>query len=162
MSRPAWRPVPSRPYKQRDPDVTKAMMAAVRNRENRAEVRLRKALWAHGFRYRLHHRGLVGRPDIVLTTHRAVIFVDGDFWHGRALAEGGDAQLRQVIRGSRFDWWRAKLAKNLARDTLVSETLRNEGWQVIRIWESELTADFERTVERVIRQIQPRRRTSDS
>jgi DNA mismatch endonuclease (patch repair protein) len=137
------------------------MMAAVQGRENAAEITLRKALWRLGYRYRVQARDLVGRPDIVLPKYRTVIFVDGDFWHGRALVEGGEAQLRQVIRGQRFDWWRAKLARNIARDVAVTDELRATGWRVVRVWESELKTDFASTVSRVTRAI-ARRRASRS
>jgi DNA mismatch endonuclease, patch repair protein len=125
------------------------MMAAVRSKENKAEVALRRALWRLGFRYRLHSRSVLGRPDIVLTRYRTAIFVDGDYWHGRALREGGEAQLRQVIRGPRFDWWRDKLARNIARDNKVTASLEGEGWTVIRVWESEVVQDLDGVVSRI-------------
>src|SRR5687768_948190 len=102
---PAWRPAPKKNYKPRDVATTSAMMAAVRSRDNAAELMLRRELWRRGFRYRKQSRLLIGRPDIVFPKYRTVIFVDGDYWHGRALREGGEAQLRLVIRGERFDWW---------------------------------------------------------
>jgi len=109
-----------------------------------------------GYRYRLQSRKLTGRPDIVLPRHRTVIFVDGDFWHGRALREGGEAQLRQVIRGARFEWWRDKLARNVARDAEVTAKLSAEGWNVIRVWESEVIDDPGRTLRRVLKAIKRR------
>jgi DNA mismatch endonuclease (patch repair protein) len=125
------------------------MMASVRARENKAEVALRKALWRLGFRYRVQERRLIGRPDVVLPKYRAVIFVDGDFWHGRALAEGGDEGLRQVVRGERFEWWRDKLSRTIQRDAHVTDQLTAAGWRVIRVWESDLLNDFEGSVSRV-------------
>lgn len=127
------------------------MMSAVRGRENKAEVALRKRLWRLGFRYRLQSRRLVGRPDIVLSKHHAVIFVDGDYWHGRALREGGAAQLRQVIRGPRFDWWLTKLSRNVARDEEVTSLLTAAGWRVIRVWESDVMRDPDAVTRRVVR-----------
>ena len=150
MKEPAWRPAAKRAYKARDPKVTSAMMSAVRGRENKAEIALRKALWRRGYRYRLQSRRLTGRPDIVLPKHQAVVFVDGDFWHGRALREGGDDQLRAVIRGPRFDWWRDKLARNVTRDDQVNNVLQQDGWRVIRVWESEVLADVEGVVARIV------------
>lgn len=125
------------------------MMATVRARENKAEVALRKALWRLGFRYRVQERKLIGRPDMVLPKYRTVIFVDGDFWHGRALAEGGDEGLRQVVRGERFDWWRDKLRRTIQRDAYVTDQLTAAGWLVVRVWESDLLNDFEYSVSRV-------------
>lgn len=122
------------------------MMSRVRSKNTKAEVTLRTALWQRGFRYRLHSPGLVGRPDVVFPKYRVALFVDGDFWHGRALKEGGEAQLRQVIRGARFKWWRDKLATNIERDNKVSEALAKEGWKVVRLWESDVKANLHTAV----------------
>jgi len=130
------------------------MMSRVRDRDNLGEVALRKALWRRGYRYRLQVRELPGRPDLVFPRHRVVVFVDGDYWHGRALREGGDAALRQVIRGSRFEWWHAKLARNVVRDDEVTRALSAADWTVLRIWESELANGFDSTVERVVTTLQ--------
>lgn len=126
------------------------MMSRVRGRENKAEVALRKALWHLGFRYKLQDISLFGRPDIILPKYRAVIFVDGDFWHGRALIEGGEAALRQVVRGSKFDWWREKLARTARRDVEVTAQLRDQGWRVIRVWESDVINALEPTTQRIV------------
>jgi DNA mismatch endonuclease (patch repair protein) len=132
------------------------MMSAVRGSGNKAEIALRHALHRLGFRYRLRGKKLLGRPDIILTRYCTVIFIDGDYWHGRALLDGGDAQLRQVIRGPRYDWWRAKLTRNIERDREVTKALRDEGWRVIRVWESDVLANLDGTVARVVRAIRAR------
>lgn len=137
------------------------MMSRVRGRENKAEVALRKTLWHLGFRYKLQDRTLFGRPDIILPRYRAVIFVDGDFWHGRALIEGGEAALRQVIRGSRFDWWRDKLSRTIERDEQVTSGLKEDGWSVIRVWESDLITAFETTTERIVARLNQELTSSD-
>lgn len=129
------------------------MMASVRSRENKAEVALRKALWRRGLRYRLQVRELVGRPDLVFPAHRVVVFVDSDYWHGRALRDGGEPALRQVIRGERFDWWKAKLERNIDRDREVNAALSAAGWRVIRVWESDVIAATERVATKVERRI---------
>ena len=154
LDSPSWRPLPRRIYKSRDSQVTSQMMAAVRGRENKAEITLRKALWRLGYRYRLQSRKLIGRPDIVLPKHHAVIFVDGDYWHGRALREGGEDQLRHVIRGPRFEWWRDKLARNIGRDDHVTRTLQHEGWKVIRVWESDVLRHLDASVRRVVKELE--------
>lgn len=142
MDEPKWRPSPVKTYKGRAPSVTARMMSAVRGKENKSEVALRRELWRMGFRYRLQYRGLIGRPDLVLPKYKTAIFVDGDFWHGRALRDGGEEQLRVVVRGPRYDWWLAKLSKNVARDDRVTKTLRDAGWRVIRVWESDVLKDL--------------------
>jgi len=130
------------------------MMSKVRSRDNRAEKILRSLLWRMGYRFRLQCKELTGRPDIVFPRYRTVVFVDGDFWHGRALREGGDEGLRSVVRGERFEWWKEKLAKNVERDTQVVSELHRSRWKVVRIWESVILknpAAAARLVERALR-----------
>lgn len=120
------------------------MMAAVRNRDNKAEVLLRKELWKAGLRYRLHAKNLVGRPDMVFASARLVVFVDGDFWHARGLVEDGEKAFRSTLRTARQDWWVAKLRRNAERDADVSAMLEKEGWRVLRFWESDVQSDVSR------------------
>src|SRR5713101_665305 len=78
----------------------------------RCELVLRFELWRRGLRYRVHHPGLPGRPDIVFTKHRVAIFCDGDFWHGRDL----DNRLAKLARGHNATYWLAKVQRNVERD----------------------------------------------
>lgn len=131
-------------------------MAAVRNRDNKAEIKLRKALWRMGYRYRLQVGGIYGRPDIVLPRYRTVVFVDGDYWHGRALREGGETRLRDIIRGPRFEWWRSKLERNISRDHEVTKRLNYDGWLVIRVWESSVLLDTAEVAARIAKRLDRR------
>src|ERR1700759_1956636 len=94
-------------------------MSQIRGRNTKPEVRLRRALWSRGFRYRLNSR-VTGRPDIVLTKHRLAIFVDGCFWHG-CPAHG-------VRPRTNADFWKQKLKKNALRDKKVNALLLAENW----------------------------------
>lgn len=76
---------------------TSRRMAAIGSRNNRAEVALRKELWKRGFRYRLYDQRLPGKADLVFPRYRSVIFVDGDFWHGRRFREQGKQALRVPV-----------------------------------------------------------------
>ena len=140
---PIWRYPPIREYKARDPTVTSRMMSAVKSKGSKAELLLRHALWRRGYRYRLHHTKLIGKPDIVFSRFRVVVFVDSDFWHARTLISEGEPALRATIRGERQDWWIAKLRRNAARDAKVTERLMQDEWRVVRIWESEVIANPE-------------------
>lgn len=151
------RPVPKRKYKPRDASVTSAMMSRVRSRDSRAEVVLRSLLWRMGFRFRVHRADLPGKPDVVFPRLRVALFVDGDFWHGRVLKEGGESSLRNVIRGERFAWWRDKLGRNVERDDRVCAILESEGWLVIRVWESTVLRDAEDAARAVARTLSKRR-----
>lgn len=126
------------------------MMSAVRGKDSKAEIAIRKALWSRGLRYRLHRASLPGRPDLVFPRFRSVLFVDSDFWHARALVEGDEETFRATIRGQRQEWWVAKLTRNAARDREVTELLEAAGWRVIRVWESDVLEDAEEVARLVI------------
>lgn len=120
-------------------------MSRIRSKDTRAEVLLRKTLWHLGFRYRKNYRKLPGTPDIALTRQKIAIFVDGDFWHARGHEERPGEQI-----ASRKKYWRKKLSRNVERDKEVNDALTEEGWLVLRFWESEVRKDLERCVEEVI------------
>lgn len=124
----------------RDPAVTSRMMARVRSKDSKAELALRRALHARGFRYRLHGKEVLGRPDIVNRSRRLAIFVDGDMWHGNEHHRRGLASLAELFP-TRTQWWVAKIEANMRRDRVVTTTLREQGWTVIRLWESDILAD---------------------
>jgi DNA mismatch endonuclease (patch repair protein) len=103
-------------------------MAAIRAKDTKPEIILRRALFADGFRYRLHDRKLPGRPDLVLPKYRAVIFVHSCFFHGHECpAFRWPATRRQ--------FWRTKIEGNRARDAATENRLREAGWRVMTVWE---------------------------
>ncbi len=104
-------------------------MSRIRSKDTKPEVVVRGALHALGFRFRLHVRGLPGSPDLVFPGRHKIIFVHGCFWHGHCCRYG----LAQPK--SNVDFWRAKLAANVARDARVKRRLRAEGWSVATVWE---------------------------
>jgi DNA mismatch endonuclease (patch repair protein) len=104
-----------------------ALMASVRSSNTDPELRVRKALHAAGFRYRLHESSLPGRPDIVLPRFRTAVFVHGCFWHGHRCARG-----RRPATNIAF--WTEKIAKNMRRDRAARRTLRKLGFVVRTIW----------------------------
>jgi len=123
-------------------------MAAVRAKDSKAELALRRELHARGLRYRLHAKDLVGRPDIVFRARRLVVFVDGDFWHGNAHRLRGLERLEDLFPTNR-DFWMKKLRRNIERDTEVTASLEGAGWRVRRLWESEILASLEACADRV-------------
>lgn len=144
-----WRTAAKRIYTPRDTAVTSAMMSTVKNRNSKAELLLRRTLFSRGWRYRLHSKQLIGKPDLVFPRRRVVVFVDGDFWHGRALLEEGIEGLRRGLRTERSDWWIAKIGRTVERDEAVTKSLKDSGWTVLRFWESEIIDDIERIVKLV-------------
>lgn len=106
-------------------------MAAIRGKDTRPELALRKALHARGYRFRLHDVRLPGKPDLVLRRWRAVVFVNGCFWHGHDCPAF-------VWPRSRAEFWRAKILGNKARDAARIMTLHAAGWRVAVVWECAL------------------------
>jgi len=116
------------------PQRRSEIMSKIRSVDTKAEVRLRKALFALGHRYRKNVRGLPGTPDIVFPKHRCVVQVRGCFWHAH---EG----CRRAHRpASNADYWSPKLAKNVARDGASDHALQAIGWKVKVVWECEVAS----------------------
>ena len=113
-----------------DPATRSRMMSGIRGKNTRPELLIRKALHAHGFRYRLHC-DMPGKPDICLPRHRAVVFVHGCFWHGH------DCHLFKWP-STRPEFWRAKIGRNREVDTVAEEALRDAGWRIATVWECAL------------------------
>jgi len=110
------------------PAVRSKNMRAIRSRNTRPELLVRKALHAAGYRFRLHASGLPGTPDIVLPKYRTVIFVQGCFWHGH------DCKYFKLPK-TRPEFWFSKIEANRLRDASNIEKLNQSGWHVIQIWE---------------------------
>lgn len=126
---------------RRDPVVTSRIMSAVRNRDTKPEIVLRRALWQRGLRYRVRS-AMHGKPDIVFPGARVAVFVDGDFWHGNAWRIRGLPTFEsQFERIANSQFWRDKLRANMARDAEVTASLTANGWRVYRVFESRLTGD---------------------
>ncbi len=107
-------------------------MAAIRGKDTKPEMIVRRGLWRMGFRYRLNHKRLPGHPDLVLTKYRTCIFVNGCFWHGH---EG--CKLYSVPK-TNTEFWMNKVRRNQERDVDVKRRLNAMGWNCITIWECEL------------------------
>jgi DNA mismatch endonuclease (patch repair protein) len=133
---------------RRDPAVTSRMMAAVRNKDSKAELALRRQLHARGLRYRLHARDVPGRPDLVIRKYRLAVFVDGDFWHGNAWRVRGLAHFEDQFPSNQ-EFWVAKIRRNIQRDQEVTAALVANGWTVVRLWESEVLASPTAAADRV-------------
>lgn len=113
------------------PAVRSLMMAGIKGRDTLPEYQVRRGLFGRGFRYRLHVRNLPGRPDLAFRKHRAVIFVNGCFWHvhGCHLFKWPSTNV---------DFWRTKLRRNRQLDRKNLRLLRDAGWRVLIIWECAL------------------------
>lgn len=114
------------------PETRSRNMAAIRGSNTKPELTVRRFLHARGFRFRLHRKGLPGKPDIVLPKYRTAIFVHGCFWHLHGCKN-------TVIPKTHTEWWTAKLEDNRARDERNHTQLEALGWRVIIVWECDIT-----------------------
>lgn len=118
-------------------------MSGIRGKDTAPEMLIRRGLHARGFRFRLHRKDLPGKPDLVLPGHGAVIFVHGCFWHRH------DCHLFKWP-GTRVEFWREKIGKNVTRDAAVKADLAARGWRVLTIWECALKGRTRRPVDEVL------------
>lgn len=151
-------PVKRRPYKPKSVTEIARNMSAIRSRENRTEVALRRALFASGLRYRKYGSGLYGHPDIVFPRARVVVFVDGDYWHGRTLREKGEEAVSSYYTEAQRTYWVPKLRRTVQRDAETTAALRSEGWLVLRFWESDVKANLQKTCDQIVKTVQRRSR----
>lgn len=123
-------------------------MSRIRSQDTKPELIVRRHLHALGFRYRLHVRDLPGKPDLVLPKYRAVVFVEGCFWHGHSCQKGR-------VPGTNPTFWQSKVEANQARDRRNQRLLRRDGWRIFRVWECQLAKKKNRaaTLSRLARAI---------
>jgi DNA mismatch endonuclease, patch repair protein len=116
-------------------------MSRIKNKNTKPEILVRKFLFANGFRFRLNDKKLPGKPDIVLPKYKTVIFVNGCFWHGH------DNCKYFKLPGTRTEWWREKIEKNIENDLKKQSQLMDLGYKVIVVWECEIKSkEFYNTV----------------
>jgi len=120
------------------------IMSSIHASSTKPELKLRKALWKRGFRYRINDKRLPGTPDIVLPKYRSVVFIHGCFWHGHKNCPV------YVVPKTNTEYWVNKVARNQERDENVWRQLEAKGWYVIIVWECELEKKrFDSTISRV-------------
>jgi DNA mismatch endonuclease (patch repair protein) len=107
-------------------------MQAIRSKNTKPEIFVRKLVHGLGFRFRLHHKGLHGSPDLAFIGRKKVIFVNGCFWHQHSGCPGCH------VPKSKHAYWLPKLRRNVERDVANTAALRKAGWKVLTVWECEL------------------------
>ena len=124
------------------PEQRRKNMSRIRGKNTSPEMKLRKMLWESGLRgYRVHYK-LPGKPDIVFTRKKVVVFVDGCFWHKCPVC------FRPPETNAEF--WDEKLQKNVERDLKVTKELEDLGWTVLRFWEHEVKKTPEDVLARIL------------
>ena len=107
-------------------------MSAIKSKNTKPEIKVRKVLHSMGYRFRLHSKDLPGSPDIVLPKYKTVIFVHGCFWHRHENCKYASTPK------TRQEFWEAKFRENINRDKLNQENLSSKGWKIIIVWECEI------------------------
>lgn len=124
-------------------------MSRIKGKDTKPEILVRKFLFNNGFRYKLHDKGLPGKPDLVLPKYRTVVFIHGCYWHGH------EGCKYFVVPKTRTGWWLTKIRSNQSRDNDHTSALLNLGWRVIVVWECELkTKKRDHTLNKLISDIQ--------
>lgn len=115
------------------------IMSKISGKETKPEILVRKHLFANGFRYRKNVKELPGKPDILLPKYKTVIFINGCFWHGHENCK------RAKLPTSNTEFWQNKIGKTKIRDKSNIADLENMGYNVITVWQCELTASLRET-----------------
>ena len=121
------------------PEQRSRCMSAVKGKDTKPEMMVRKYLFSKGLRFRLHVRSLPGNPDIVLPKYKTVVFINGCFWHGH------EGCKYSHLPKSNVEFWENKITANKSRDTANEIKLKQMGWSVIRVWECEIKRVQDRT-----------------
>jgi DNA mismatch endonuclease (patch repair protein) len=141
----------------RDAEVTSRIMSAVRSKNTKPELLLRRAIHAQGGRFRIHAKDVIGCPDIVVRTRKIAVFVDGDLWHGNPAEwqRRGHDSLASMFP-NRTEWWVRKIENNIRRDREVDRELRGHGWRVVRLWASDVVVDPDKAARIVLQALRSR------
>jgi len=133
------------------PEQRHKNMSNIKSKDTSVEVMLRKALWNEGIRYRKNVKTLPGKPDIVITKYKLIIFCDGELWHGK------NWETKKNTIKTNSDYWIPKIERNINRDNKIERSLENSGWVVLRYWGNDIKknlADCVREIKETIYEIE--------
>lgn len=117
-------------------------MSRIKAKDTKIEIRLRKALWHEGIRYRKNYTALPGKPDIAITKHRIAVFCDSGFWHGRDYERGRKPR-------TNTEYWDKKIRRNMERDREVERLLKAMDWTALRFWDKDIEKNLDGCVHAV-------------
>ncbi|MBE4950726.1 very short patch repair endonuclease [Chryseobacterium culicis] len=118
-------------------------MRAIKSKDTKDEVRLAKALWHKGYRYRKNDKAVFGKPDLTFKKKKLAVFVDSEFFHGK------DWETEKERIGTNKDFWHKKIERNMERDKLVNEFLNNNGWIILRFWSKEVKKNLDDCINQI-------------
>ncbi len=136
---------------KRSPELNHKIMSSIRGKETGIEIRLRKALYQKGLRYRKNTKYIYGHPDISMKGLKIAIFCDSEFWHGKNFEEN-EAKLT-----TNRDYWVKKIRRNIERDREVDERLAAEGYTVLRFWGGDIEKKLDECVAKVLAAVEERK-----
>ena len=119
------------------PEQRSKLMSAIRSTNTKDEVRLAKALWALGYRYRRNNKTVFGKPDFTFKKIKLAIFVDGEFFHGK----NWDIDRNRIKTNSEF--WIKKIERNMQRDIEVNAYLQSQNWKILRFWSNDIKKNLD-------------------
>jgi DNA mismatch endonuclease (patch repair protein) len=119
------------------------IMRAIRSTNTKAEIRLAKALWHLGYRYRKNNRTIFGTPDLTFKKLKIAIFVDSEFFHGK------DWMTQKDRVKTNTEFWQKKIERNIQRDIEVNKYLESQNWKVLRFWSAEIEKNLEDCVAKI-------------
>lgn len=125
-------------------------MSRIRGKDTSIELKLRKALWKEGYRYRKNYKELPGRPDICITKYKIAIFCDSEFFHGK----DWEILRPKVAKGNNGNYWVKKIDENIKRDKENDKELLELGWTVIHFWGTEINKKIDECVRAVAETIE--------
>ncbi len=123
-------------------------MQAIKSTATKDEVRLAKALWKLGFRYRKNNKKIFGKPDLTFASYKIAIFIDSEFFHGK------NWETQQLRIKSNREYWIPKIERNMKRDIEVNEYLLSNNWKVLRFWSKEIQKELESCIEKIRQEIE--------
>ena len=131
------------------PAQRKRNMQHIRSSDTEIEIKLRKALWHSGIRYRKNYRQLPGKPDIAITKYKIAIFCDGEFFHGK----DWDQLREKLTKSNNSEYWKKKIERNIERDLEVDAAIKSLGWKVLRFWGKDIKNNLDACISVVIEAI---------
>ncbi|TDW45948.1 T/G mismatch-specific endonuclease [Flavobacterium sp. 270] len=129
------------------PEQRRKNMQAIKSTATKDEVRLAKALWNLGYRYRKNNKKIFGKPDITFAKYKIAIFIDSEFFHGK------DWETQQLRIKSNREYWIPKIERNRKRDIEVNTFLLSENWTVLRFWSKEIQKELDKCLEKIEQEI---------
>lgn len=129
------------------PEQRHKNMKAIKSKDTKIEVMLRKELWARGLRYQKNSKKVFGKPDIVFIGKKVAVFCDSEFWHGY------DWDNKKKEFKSHQDFWVPKIERNISRDKEVNDQLKRTGWTVLRFWGNDIKKNLQACADEIERTV---------